>query len=308
MVEPLVSVILPVRNAEASIVRAIESVLAQTYRQFELIVVDDGSTDGTRRVVEGVARDRVRLRVRLIEQPHRGVYAARNFGARHARGELIAFIDSDDAWLPDRLSSQVPLLQREEVGLVFGDAIHLDEQGRRSKLSCFRVAPPRRGRAASAMVRCNFVPTITVLVRRRCLEEIGGFAETLPLSADYLAWFRVALRHEIDYVDRPVAHYTVRGGSLSADLGRAVEARILLFSDHLNRTTNAGERVLLRRLLFNLSLQLALAAIRGRARNTERPLRLAWRTATSVAGLQAAPWTAAFALHQLSVRGRRLFA
>jgi len=304
MVDPLVSVILPVHNAEASIARAIESVLAQTYRQFELIVVDDGSTDGTRGVVEPLASDRVRL----IEQPHRGVYAARNLGTREARGELIAFIDSDDAWLPDRLASQVPLLQREEVGLVFGDADHLDEEGRHSKLSSFRVAPPRRGRAASAMVRCNFVPTITVVVRRRCLEEIGGFAETLPLSADYLAWFRIALRHEIDYVDRPVAHYTVRRGSLSSDLGRAVEARILLFSDHLKRTTNAGERVLLRRLLFNLSLQLALAAIRGRARNTEHPLRLAWRTATSVAGLQAAPWTAAFALHQLSVRGRRLFA
>ena len=244
-----------------------------------------------------------RYDARLLELPHRGVYAARNSAVRQARGELIAFIDSDDAWLPDRLASQVPLMRREEVGLVFGDATHV-VGGQGGKMSCFRAAPPQRGRAATGMVRCNFVPTITVLVRRRCLDEIGGFTETMPLSADYLAWFRIALHHELDYVDRPVAHYTVRPGSLSSDLGKALDARIRLFSDRLGETTDPGERALLRKLLFNLSLQLALAALRGRARNLVGSLRLAWR----VAGLHIAPWTASFALYHLRVRGRRLFA
>ena len=288
---------MPVHNGKATIARAIESVLSQTWRNYELIVVDDGSTDRTRDVVANYD-------VRLFAQPHRGVYAARNFGVQQARGELIAFIDADDAWLPDRLASQLPLMQREEVGLVFGDVSHVTAGGQGGKMSSFRVAPPQRGRAADAMVKCNFVPTITVLVRRRCLDEIGGFADTMPLSADYLAWFRIALRHEIDYVDRPVALYSVRPGSLSFDLGNAIEARIRLFSDHLSRTTDRAERALLRRLLFNLSLQLALAAIRGRARSIVHPLLLAWR----MAGLHAAPWTAAFALHHLRVRGRRLFA
>jgi len=303
MPESLVSVILPVYNGEAWIARAIESVLSQTYQRFELIVVDDGSTDGTRRMIDSFGN-----RLRRVEQPNRGVYAARNLGVRHARGELIAFIDADDVWLPERLALQVPRMERAEVGLVFGDALHVRPDGQRTSLSCFRVSPPWRGRAASALVRCNFVPTITVLVRRRCLEEIGGFAETEPLSADYLAWFGIALRHSIDYVEQPIAHYTVRPGSLSFDLGHALEARIRLFSGALARATDRTERALLRQLLFNLSLHLALAAIRGRARNTPHPLRLAWRTATAVAGLHATPWTAAFALHQLRVRGRRLHA
>jgi glycosyltransferase involved in cell wall biosynthesis len=300
---PQVTVILPVFNGRASIARAIESVLAQTWSHFELIVVDDASTDGTRDVVETFGD-----RVRLLTVPHRGVYAARNLGVRHAKGELIAFIDADDRWLPERLASQVPLLTRAEVGLVFGDASHVTESGESRKTSSFRIAPPRRGRPAEALAGCNFVPTITVLVRRRCLNEIGGFSETMALSADYLAWFRIALRHEIDYVDRPVAEYTVREGSLSSDLGRALEARIHLFSGELAQTSDQRERSLLRRLLFNLSLSLFLAGLRGRARQTAHPLWLAWRTAVRVAGLHGASWTAAFAFRHLRVRGRHLFA
>src|SRR5882724_10823057 len=105
--DPLVSVILAVYNREGSVARAITSVLAQTYPHVELIVVDDGSTEGTRDVVE-----RFGASVSLITQAHAGVYAARNRGLRHARGELVAFIDSDDAWLSDKLEVQVPLMRR----------------------------------------------------------------------------------------------------------------------------------------------------------------------------------------------------
>jgi glycosyltransferase involved in cell wall biosynthesis len=105
-------VILAVYNREGSVARAITSVLAQTYRHVELIVVDDGSTEGTRDVVERFAAT-----VTLITQSHAVVYAARNLGLRHARGELVAFIDSDDAWLPDKLAAQVPLCAGRRWGL-----------------------------------------------------------------------------------------------------------------------------------------------------------------------------------------------
>ncbi len=303
--DPLVSVILAVHNREGSVARAIDSVLAQTYRHLELIVVDDGSTDGTRCAV-----DRFGARVTLIAQAHAGVYAARNRGLRHARGELVAFIDSDDAWVSDKLAAQVPLMRRPDVGLVFGDAVHVaapHEGAERTGLTSFRVAPPRRGRVAERFARCNFVPTCTVLVRRSCLEETGNFFEASTLSADYLAWFRIALRHELDYVDRAVAEYTVHAGGISFDLGRSLAARIDLFSAELAHTTDAWTRSVLRRLLFNLSLGLAFAALRGRARNVTHPLRLAWRAALRVASLEAAPWTAAFAVDQLCLRTRRLF-
>jgi glycosyltransferase involved in cell wall biosynthesis len=246
----------------------------------------------------------------LIAQAHAGVYAARNRGLTHARGELVAFIDSDDAWLSDKLAAQVPLMRRPEVGLVFGDAVHVttpNEGAPRTGLTSFRVAPPWRGRAADRFAWYNFVPTCTVLVRRSCLEETGGFSEASELSADYLAWFRIALRHELDYVDRPVAEYTVHAGGISFDLGRSLAARIDLFSAELSRTTDPPTRAVLRRLLFNLSLRLAFAVPRGRARNISHPLRHALRTASRVASLEAAPWTAAFAVDQLCVRTRRLF-
>jgi hypothetical protein len=222
----------------------------------------------------------------------------------------VAFIDSDDAWLPEKLAAQVPLMSRPEVGLVFGDSVHVTEpreNAPRTGRTSFGVSPPRRGRVADQFSWCNFVPTCTALARRRCLEEIGGFSEANAISADYLAWFRIALRHELDYVEQVVAEYTVHADGISFALGRAVAARIDLFSAELARTSDPSARAVLRRLLFNLSTHLALAALRGRAREVDNPLRLAWRTASATAGLGAAPWLAAFAAEQLRVRTRRLF-
>jgi hypothetical protein len=103
-----------------------------------------------------------------------------------------------------------------------------------------------------------------------------------------------------------VAEYTVHAGGISYDLGRSLEARIQLFSGELARTTDDGARAILRRLLFNLSLNLALAAVRGRAKTVAHPLRLAWQTASSITIARAAPWSAAFALHQLRTRAKRI--
>ncbi len=297
--------ILAVHNRESSVARAIASVLDQTYRPLELIVIDDGSTDGTRDVVESYG-----AQLTLIAQAHAGVYAARNRGLQHARGELVAFIDSDDAWLSDRLAAQVPLIRRPEVGLVFGDAVHVTAPhtgAPRTGLTSFRISPPRRGRVAKYFTWSNFVPTCTVLVRRSSLEETGNFSEERELSADYLAWFRIAVRYELDFVDRVVAEYTVHAEGISFDLGRALAARIDLFSKELSQTSDHATRAVLRRLLFNLSLGLAFATLRGRARKVSQPGRLAWRTASQVASLEAASWTAAFALYHLYVRAHRLF-
>jgi hypothetical protein len=147
-----------------------------------------------------------------------------------------------------------------------------------------------------------------VLVRRSLLEDIGGFSEAQPLSADYLAWFRIALRAELDFVPRPVADYTVHAEGISYDLGRALAARIALFEAELRETSDPAVRGLLRRTLFNLSVHLALASFRGRARTVRRPLRQAWRTGYEAARLHAGAWAAAFVLRQARTRARRLFA
>lgn len=296
---PLVSAILPVHNRSAWIARAVSSVLAQTYPSVELIVVDDGSTDDT------VGRlEPFRHCVKIVSQTRAGAYAARNRGIAQATGDLIAFIDSDDVWLPSRLSRQVPMFDKPEVGLVFGDARLVGGTPASivpSRRSCFQITPPARGAVASHFVWGNFVPTSTVVVRRRCFEESGLFAVTQPVSADYLKWFQIAARHELDYVDDgPVADYTVHAGGISQDLGRSLRARIQLFSEELARTDDAVTRDLLRHLLFNLALHLTWAGLRGRAGGVD-DFRLAYRTST-VAGRQAPTWMGSFAYHYRRAR------
>jgi hypothetical protein len=223
-------------------------------------------------------------------------------------GEFVAFIDSDDVWHPHRLASQLPLMQRPDVGLVFGDAVHVPPVARAEASrtrTCFQTTPPRRGRVAGHFAWGNFVPTTTVLVRRSCLDQVGGFPTSHDLSADYLTWFRIALRYEVDYVLGPVADYTLHDAGISHDLARALLARIELFSSELERTTDPAVRAVLQRLIFNLGLHLGLATVRGRARNVERPWRVASKTLTVAASRDVASWTAAFVVRQARLRARR---
>jgi glycosyltransferase involved in cell wall biosynthesis len=304
-VPPLISVLLPVHNREASTARAIESVLAQAYRRVEPIVIDDGSTDGTPAVLAGFSG-----RILTLRQERRGAYAARNLGLRHARGELIAFIDSDDRWYPDRLTRQLPLLDASDVGLVFGDAVLTDRRGpvpTRERLTAFRITPPRRGWVTRHFAYGNFVPTSSVLVRRQCLNELGGFPETPPLSGDYLTWFRISLRHRFDYVSDPVFEYGISRDALSRDLAASLRARIDLFSRLLADTTEPRTADELRRLLFNLNLSLAVALLRrGSVVDALRELGRGRHVRSAASRRRQARWLLEYVGNQLRVRwGRR---
>lgn len=296
----LVTAILPVYNRSPWIARAVRSVLEQTYPSVELIVVDDGSDDGTPDVLASFGRDITRLR-----QPRGGAYAARNLALARARGAFIAFIDSDDAWLRDRLERQIPLFARPEVGLVYGDARHLGGQPGHltaTGTASFAITPPHRGRVAPHFAWGNFVPTSAVVVRRRCFDAVGPFSTEHPLSADYLKWFQMALRDEFDFVNGAVVDYTVHDAGISADLERSLRARISLFTDELARTTDPAARAILQRLRFNLSMHLAWATVRGRVARAPDAWRLAASTAAGSAGPRAPLWSAAFAAHHLTLR------
>jgi glycosyltransferase involved in cell wall biosynthesis len=303
LARPLISVLLPVHNRPQWVGRAVESVLAQDYPHVELIVIDDGSTDGTPAAIEQLGARLVHLR-----QARRGPYAARNHGLSHAQGDLIAFIDSDDQWYPDRLLRQLPLLDPPAVGLVFGDAALTDYPGpapSRGSLTAFDITPPRRGWVTRHFAYGNFVPTSSVLVRRRCLEELGGFQETPPLSADYLMWFRISLRYQLDYVPDPVFEYAVHGDGISRDLVASLRARIALFSLALARAIEPRTRLELRRVLFHLHLSLALACVRLDRRGTLGALADGWRGPTSPPRRKRLGWGLEFVGNQLRVRVRR---
>lgn len=181
----LVSVVMPVYNAEAFLAEAIESVLAQTWPHWELLLVDDGSTDRSPEIARSCAGDRVRL----LEHPgraNRGESAARNLGLREARGDLIAFLDADDVWLPEKLERQAPLLlARPEAGMLYGNTEYWsswsgageDFQPDLGVAPGTLAEPPRL--LTLYLRREAAVPcTCGLLVRREVCERVGGFEES----------------------------------------------------------------------------------------------------------------------------------
>ncbi len=200
----MVSVIIPTYNRAAWVKEAEASVLAQTYRDFELLVVDDGSTDATLEALAPWRRDLRLLRL----SARRGVSAARNLGIASARGQWLAFLDSDDLWLPEKLARQMEFLAAHpEILLCQTDEIWV----RRG----VRVNPPQTHRKAGGWIfpeslkRCLVSPS-AVILHRRLIERFGGFDERLPAAEDYDLWLRLTWRLEVGLL--PQALVVKRGG------------------------------------------------------------------------------------------------
>lgn len=187
--EPLVSVIIPVFNGARFLGEAIESILAQTYRNFEVVVVDDGSTDGTREVADAYPL------IRYVSQEHRGTAAARNCGVRSSTGEFIAFLDADDLWMPDKLSLQMQAFAAEpNLAIVSG----LVEQF---------VTPGLEGRYQVPEAPQEGYSTVAMVIRRKVLAELGGFREETQ-TAETIAWFVKLAEQNIPM--RVLAHVVAR--------------------------------------------------------------------------------------------------
>ena len=210
---PRVSVVIPTHNRAWCLDRAVESVLAQTFRDLELIVVDDGSEDDTARLLAGYAEA-----VRVIRQPNRGVSAARNAGIRASRGPWIALLDSDDHWLPEKLAVQLDWLDAHPDYCICQTEETWIRSGR-------RVNPKKRHRKHGGFIfeRCLplcLVSPSAVMMARGLLEEVGGFDEELPACEDYDLWLRIACRHPIGLVDQPLI---VKTGGHADQLSQAPE-------------------------------------------------------------------------------------
>jgi len=192
-----VSVIIPTYNRGWIIRAAIDSVLAQTYRDFELIVVDDGSTDETAKILQSYGPE-----VKVIRQANAGVSAARNAGIRSAEGALIAFLDSDDRWLPEKLRVQVDFFAfRPEAVICQTEEIWI-RNGKR--VNPKKVHKKPSGHIFKASLALCLVSPSAVMLRRELFDEVGGFDQTLPACEDYDLWLRISSRHPVYLLETPL--------------------------------------------------------------------------------------------------------
>ncbi|HEX6463960.1 MAG TPA: glycosyltransferase family A protein [Vicinamibacterales bacterium] len=211
---PTVSVIMPAYNVAPYVGDAIRSALAQTFTDFELIVVDDGSKDGTAAVVKELAlRD---ARIKLVQQSNRGLAGARNSGLRASRGEFLALLDSDDLWEPTFLAEQLAILAAHaEIDIVTGNAWIL---GGANHGQPARPHPdPRPTPYLAAMIGDEWSVFIMSVFRRHVYTKIGPFDESMRSNEDYDFWLRAAVGGlKFARNDQPLGHYRIRSDSLSA--------------------------------------------------------------------------------------------
>lgn len=225
-----VSVVTPTYNRARFLPEAVNSVLAQTYTDLELIIVDDGSVDDTRNVLEPFLADG---RVRYFYQENQGQSYARNLALEIAAGDFIAFLDSDDLWAPDKLEKQLAVLQKEpEVDIVHGDEAMIDEHGAVISLENMKRYS---GRITRRLLADNSVSITTALVRRRCFDEMGGFDTSVGVADDYELWLRFSARYCFHYQPDIVASYRVMADQISSDKRRRFAANERIIREFLVR-------------------------------------------------------------------------
>ena len=264
MVNPKVSVIIPAYNAEKFVKEAVDSALAQTYPDCEVIVVNDGSTDGT----ENVLRPYIDARkIVYISQINKGLAGARNAGIRAARGEYIALLDSDDLFLPEKIARQLRALQEHsEYGVCYCDLLHFSDSRAPRQFYHHRYTYPS-GDVFAPLLHKQFINPLAVFARRDVFEKYGYFDESLRRSEDWDLWLRLAHAGvKFFYLDEVLAHYRVHAGAGSGNLS-SVESEPAMKQKNLELFERVGaslteeewHRYNYDAILEHLRLKLALA-------------------------------------------------
>ncbi len=213
-----ISVVVPAYNAERSIGETIESILNQTMPPTEVIVIDDGSLDGTAGVVRGFG-----TRVKYERQENAGASAARNRGIALAKGEYLAFLDADDLWLPQKLEKQIALLERNpDLRWVYSDAFIFADGQPESTTRVGRHLKLRSGNIFEALLLGDFIASPTPVIHREVFARLGAFLIQPPrfvYAEDWEMWLRIAQYYPVGLVDEPLARYRMSTDSASQSLG-----------------------------------------------------------------------------------------
>ncbi len=231
---PKVSVIIPTYNRASLIQRAIDSVLTQTYTDFELIVVDDASNDNTQAVLEKIRDTRIRL---MRHNLNMGGSAARNTGIRAAKGDFIGLLDDDDEWLPNKLGKQLDLFNTSSnnLGLVYSGFFFISLKNN-SILN--KLIPEKKGFLFHELLRRNLIGSATPLIRKVCFDNAGYFDVTLQACQDWEMWIRISRYYSFDFIPEPLAKSYVHGAQVSTNLNIKIRAREKLVKKYHNDLIN----------------------------------------------------------------------
>ena len=225
---PKVSVIIPTYNRENYISETIQSVLEQTYKDFEIIVVDDGSKDNTKKKLEQFG-----LKIKVIEQQNSERAISRNNGVKTASGEYLAFVDSDDIWLHDKLEKQIEVLDNnKDTILVYGKSLRINEQSKKIK-TAKRQLEGFSGSVFEKLLFRNFIVSATPVIKREYFEKTTGFETRYIPYEDWELWVRLSLLGKFYFLNTPVAYYRIHPEqSVKTALARVIErATISLLED-----------------------------------------------------------------------------
>lgn len=216
----MISVVIPTHNRRSLLKRAVRSVQKQSCPDIEILVVSDGSTDGTDRCMEELAKEDPRIHYHCYPES-KGANHARNIGISLSKGEYIAFLDDDDEWLPEKLEKQKKILdENERVGLVYSHVNLLDRTGKTYAVNKTDIC----GDASKAVLFGGFIYTTScVMARKTVLEDAGCFDEQLPAMQDYDMWIRCCQITEVDLIREPLVNYSSFGNSGREQIGNKTQ-------------------------------------------------------------------------------------
>lgn len=254
---PLISVIIPVYNGQKTIQDTIESVLKQTFSDFELIVINDGSEDATLEIVNSIQDSRLKV----FSYPNAGLSASRNRGLAQACGEYVSFIDADDLWTPDKLEAQFRALQENpQAALAYSWTNCIDESGQFSRRGSYITVT---GNVYAKLLLIDFIENgSNPLIRRQAFNEVGGFDESLTAAEDRDMWLRLADRYHFVAVPSPQVLYRASVNSMSANVVRQEAASLRMIEKAFTQAP-ASLQHLKRHSIANIYKGLTFKALEG---------------------------------------------
>lgn len=267
MKEKLVSIIIPAYNVGKYIAQTLDSILAQTYKNIEVIVVDDGATDNTKEIIEKYIKNK--SFIKLISQKNKGLAGARNTGLKHAAGEYICIFDSDDIMLPNKIEKQVEFLEEhQECDLAYSNIYHFIDNNP-NKTYLWKLPQYSLNAYRNLLLHGNYINPNSVLFRRSVYDKYGGFDESIRSAEDWDYWLKISYNKiKFGYLPDFLTMYRMRDNNLSADRVTMYSTALSVLEKQKKLRQSFYNRFLIGRKLIRWRIGLIFAYLRNGDRHS----------------------------------------